>query len=120
VKRFRDDSVKPGCGIDDDLGADYTKKYNVPDMQDAYPGNIEVSEQRDTKGRRVRVNAGHAAYSDDDAGLTRTDNFEGPDSSYYAGSGSRQIWEDVEANQNPGDEFDTTGPIKAGVNRSQS
>jgi hypothetical protein len=113
--RKHDDRVKPGCGIDDDLGSDYTRKFNVPDMQDAYPGNREVPEERDIKGRKVRHSPGYAAYtSDDDAGLVhRTDDFE-------TGSASRQIWEDVEANQNPGDEFDTTGPIRSGVNGSQS
>jgi hypothetical protein len=105
--RKHDDSVKAGCGVDGTEGENYTKAYNVPDMQFAYPG------------QRSKESSKPGAYTDNDSGLTRTDNFEGPNSSYYGGSVSRQIWEDVEANQNPDGEFDTTGKISAGVNRSQ-
>ena len=52
-------------------------------------------------------------YPDDDAGLVRRQDFE-------HSAGSRQIWRDMEANQNPDGEFDTTGGIRSGVNRSQS
>jgi hypothetical protein len=102
------DNAKPGCGIDDDLGADYTKKYKTPmDDPGVYPG----------RDKRERSQAG--SYTDNESGLTRTDNFEGSDSSNFGGSGSRDIMDDVESNQNPNGEFDTTGPIRAGVNRSQ-
>lgn len=110
--RKHNDSVKSGKGIDGDLGEDFVKPG--PDMNFGYPGNINVPEDRDIKGRKVRNSPGYAAYtSDDDAPLTRT---AGNDERGFA---SRQIWEDVEANQNPGGEFDSTGPITAGVNRSQ-
>jgi hypothetical protein len=73
-----------------------------------------VDEDRDIKGRKVRNSPGYAAYtSDDDAGLVRRQDFE-------HSAGSRQIWRDMEANQNPDGEFDTTGGIRSGVNRSQS
>jgi hypothetical protein len=112
--RKRNDSVKRGQGIDGGLGENYTDAYNVPDMQDAYPGNRHVDEGRDIKGRKIRNSPGYAAYtSDDDAGLVRRQDFE-------HSAGSRQIWRDVEANQNPDGEFDTTGGIRSGVNRSQS
>jgi hypothetical protein len=55
---------------------------------------------------------GGAYTSDADAGLVRGDDFEGSAS-------SRQIWSDVEANQRPGGEFDSTGAIRSGVSRSQ-
>jgi hypothetical protein len=106
--RKRNDSVKPGCGVDDDLGADYTKKYKTPmDNPSVYPG------------QRSNESSYAGAYTSNDSGLTRTDNFEGPDSSNFGGSGSRDIMSDVESNQNPNGEFDSCGPIRAGVNRSQ-
>jgi hypothetical protein len=98
--RKRNDSVKPGKGIDGRLGEDYTEKFNVPDMQFAYPG------------QRSKESSYAGEYTSNDSGLTRTDDFQ-------FGSASRDILDDVESNQNPGGEFDTTGPIKAAVNRSQ-
>jgi hypothetical protein len=102
MKRYRDDSVKPGCGVDETEGEDYTKKFNVGNMNnpDVYPGG-QGSE---------RSRAGN--YTTNDAGLRRDDDFEGS-------AGSRQIWQDVEDNQNPNGEFASTGPIRAGVNRGQ-
>lgn len=112
--RKRDDSVKRGCGVDGRLGEDYTKDHAFNDVNLGYSGNREVDPTDDIKGRRIRNNACHAAYtSDDHAGLVRRQDFE-------HSAGSRQIYLDVEANQNPGGEFDSTGPIKAGVNRGQS
>jgi hypothetical protein len=106
--RKRNDSVKPGCGVDDDLGADFTKKYKTAmDDPSVYPG--QRSEESSYAGE----------YTSNDSGLTRTDNFEGKSGSRFGGSVSRDILDDVETNQNPGGEFDTTGPITAGVNRSQ-
>lgn len=101
MKRRHDDSVKPGRGIDDDLGSDYTKRYVTPmDDPSIYPD------------QRRKETSHPGAYTSNDSGLTRTDDFE-------HGSASRQIWQDVEDNQRPGGEYDSTGAIKSGVNRSQ-
>jgi hypothetical protein len=102
--RKRNDSVKRGCGVDGTEGENYTKAYNIvgdyDGMQFAYPG------------QRSKESSYAGAYTSNDSGLTRTAGSE-------HGSVSRDILDSVEANQNPNDEFDTTGPIKAGVNRSQ-
>jgi hypothetical protein len=112
--RKHNDSVKAGCGVDGREGETWTKDHAFNDMNLGYPGNREVDSTDDIKGRKVRNSPGYAAYtSDDDAGLRRADDFE-------HSAGSRQIWLDVEANQNPDGEFDTTGGIRSGVNRSQS
>jgi hypothetical protein len=98
--RKRNDAVKRGRGIDGGLGEDYTEAGAFNDVDFGYPG------------QRSKESSYAGAYTNNRSGLTRTDGFE-------HGSASRQIWEDVEANQNPGGEFDSTGPIKAGLNRKQ-
>ena len=114
--RKRRDSEGPrrgAMGIDGEAAMDYTDRYNVPDMQFAYPGNRHVDEDRDIKGRKVRNSPGYAAYtSDDDARLVRRGDFEGT-------AGERQIYSDVEENARPGGEYDSTGAIRSGINRSQ-
>jgi hypothetical protein len=112
--RKRNDSVKPGKGIDGDLGEDFVKPG--PDMNFGYPGNINVPETNDFKGRKVRNSPGYAAYtSDDDAGLRRAA------ASDERGWATRDIFDDVIANSDiRGDSVNAnTGPIKYGVNRKQ-
>lgn len=98
--RKHNDSRKRGQGIDGGLGEDFTKAHAFNDVQFGYPGG--QGSERSKPGK----------YGTNDAGLTRTDDFE-------HGSASRDILDDVEANQNPNGEFDSTGGIRAGVNRSQ-
>ncbi len=98
--RKRNDRVKGGRGVDGREGESYTKDHAFNDVDFGYAGNDKLERSRP------------GAYTSNAAGLTRTDGFE-------HGSASRQIWEDVEVNQRPGGEYDSTGPIKAGVNRSQ-
>jgi hypothetical protein len=105
VKRSRDDSIKSGKGVDSSLGEDFVRPG--PDQQFGYPGS------------RSKESSYAGKYTSNNSGLTRTDNFEGSDGSRYGGSVSRDIMDAVESNQNPGGEFDTTGPIRAGVNRGQ-
>jgi len=63
VIRKRNDSVKPGKGIDGTEGEDFAKRY-VVDQWSNY-GNRRVPDTEDIKGRKVRNNPGHAAYSPD-------------------------------------------------------
>jgi hypothetical protein len=98
--RKRNDSVKDGCGDSGTDGQNYTKDHAFNDVNFGYPGADKRERSRPGK------------YTTNDADLTRTDGFE-------HGSGSRSIYQDVEQNQRPNGEFDSTGPIKAGVNRGQ-
>jgi hypothetical protein len=106
VKRRHNDTVADGMGDSGTEGQDFVTPG--PDQQFGYPG------------QRSKETSYAGAYTENKSGLTRTDNFEGSDGSPYGGSISRDIMDAVESNQNPGGEFDTTGPIRAGVNRSQS
>jgi hypothetical protein len=102
MKRKRDDSVKPGKGINGTLGENYSRAYAVDPW--SYPGE---------KSKESVYEPAYSPASDGaSAQRTSADDFQFT-------AATRQIWQDVEENQNPGGEFDTTGPIKAGVNRKQ-
>jgi hypothetical protein len=111
--RKHNDSVKDGVGDSGTEGQDYTKKY-VTDPW-SYPGNREVPETQDPKGRKVRNDPGHAAYSpDSDGAMPRS----GEDFQFSAGV--RDLMADVETNQDQNVSSDPHNAITAGVNRSQS
>ena len=93
-KRNDDEGHKRGQGA-------YSQEVKL--RRDGWPMPADPGTSSRGAGRYTR---------DDDAGLKRTDDFEHH-------SASRQIWQDVEDNQRPGGEYDSTGPIRSGVNRSQ-
>ena len=116
--RKRSDNVKPGCGIDDDLGSDFTKKFNSYRgnyYQPDYPGGTKGgSESGSHEPANERSQPGE--YTSNDSGLRNVLDFQ-------FSAESRDIFDDVTANQRPrGDDnwgFDAPGPISHGVNRKQ-
>lgn len=99
MKRRRDDSVKPGKGIDDGLGENFSRQHRVS------PWDRPTTERDPDSVGPI----------DDESQMPARD--ANRDIQFMWGT--RQIWQDVEANQRPNGEFDSTGPIKAGVNRKQ-
>jgi hypothetical protein len=113
VIRKRNDSVKPGKGIDGTEGEDFAKRY-VVDQWSNY-GNRRVPDTEDIKGRKVRNNPGHAAYSPDwDQPL------RGGEDIQFAWA-TRDIFDLVNANSDVrGDSVNAnSGPIKYGVDLKQ-
>jgi hypothetical protein len=96
MKRRRDDSIKGGKGIDNGLGERFGKTDVVSPWADHHGGN---------------------AVGEIDPASQMPAADENRDIQFMWAS--RDIMTDVEANQNPNGEFDSTGPIKAGVNRRQ-
>jgi hypothetical protein len=124
-KRSDDKGYKRGAmGIDDKMDDGFSRDHEV-DPWSNY-GNRQVPDDEDIKGRKVRDNPGHAAYtSDDDAPLRNVDDFQ-----FTARGGSTQrgaaqwgddIFDDVNANSDiRGDSVNAnSGPIKYGVNKKQ-
>ena len=111
--RKRNDSVKPGKGIDGTEGEDFAKRY-VVDQWSNY-GNRRVPDTEDIKGRKVRNNPGHAAYSPDWDQPLR----EGEDIQFAWAT--RDIFDLVNANSDVrGDSVNAnSGPIKYGVDLKQ-
>jgi len=96
--RRRDDSVKPGCGIDAAKGENFTKQNRSP-----MEGVQSVHEERSSYS---------GAYGTNDPGLrTKRDvQFRWE---------TRDIYTDVVDNDGGSANGGFSGPIKAGVNRSQ-
>jgi len=82
--RKRSDNVKPGMGIDGDLGSDYTKKHRVSPWASNPKGN-----DVDERGANV--------YQDKRADFLRDKQ------PYDATVTSRDIWSDVEGQSGPND-----------------
>jgi hypothetical protein len=102
VIRKRNDSVKPGVGINKDLGSDYTKQHRTDPWDSNPKGNYKSPR-------------GAGAYQDGNADFLRNV----PPGAGTGGTGeslqggTHDILDDVEANANAG--TDRTGPIKYGV-----
>jgi hypothetical protein len=92
MKRYRNDSVKPGKGIDGSLGENYTKVGRV-NPWDSNP-----------KGNAVPYGAGK--YTDNDPPLRNK-----MPSDQSGGVGTKDILDNVERNSGTG----KPGPIKYGV-----
>jgi hypothetical protein len=90
--RRRNDSVKPGKGIDGTLGEDYSRKHAV-DPWDSNP-----------KGNRVPYGAGK--YTNNESGLRNK-----PPSDPTGGAETKDIFDNVNRNSDIG----KPGPIKYGV-----
>jgi hypothetical protein len=81
--RKRDDSVKPGVGIDKDLGENYTKRRTDP--WSSNPKGNDVDER------------GANVYQDKNANFLRNKQ------PYEATEESRDIWNEVEGQSGPND-----------------
>ena len=100
MKRIRNDSVKPGRGIDGTEGENYTKQHRV-DPWDSNP-----------KGNRVPYGAGK--YTDNESGLRNKAPGSGTGGTGESlQGGTHDILDNIEKNSNSG--TDRTGPIKYGV-----
>jgi hypothetical protein len=107
--RKRDDSVKSGKGIDDDLGSDFTKSYAKDPWGYGGASTKGGSEGNGHEPSDERSYAG--AYTENESGLVQGEDFQ-----YSAGV--RSIWDDTTANQDP-DVSTANNAIRAGVSRSQ-
>jgi hypothetical protein len=83
MKRYRDDSVKPGRGIDGTLGENYSREHAVNPWNSNSKGN--------------RVPDGTGAYTSNDPILRNKLPAE------IADSDKRDIWDDVEGQSGPND-----------------
>jgi hypothetical protein len=110
MKRYRDDSVKPGRGIDRNKGANFTD--NAIDPWTSVPaGGNERSYSRNSGSNRGDQFIERGA---DSQNLLR----QGEDFMFRAGT--RDVFDDVVANDGGSPNGGFSGPIKYGVNRSQS
>ena len=89
--RRRDDSVKPGCGIDGTEGETFTRQRTDP--WDSNP-----------KGNRIPYGAGK--YTDNESGLRNK-----PPSDQTGGAGSKDILDNVQRNSGTG----KPGAIRYGI-----
>jgi hypothetical protein len=92
--RRRNDSVKPGCGIDGDLGSNYTKQHRT-DPWDSNPKGNDV-------GAR-----GAGKYEDKEVSFLRNR----PADDQTGGAGSKDILDNVERNSGTG----KPGAIRYGI-----
>jgi hypothetical protein len=102
MKRVRDDSVKPGRGIDADLGENYTKQHRSDPWTPPKIGDGQVNSR------------GHGKYTDDESGLRNKAPGAGTGGTGESlQGGTRDILDDVEGNANAG--TDKTGAIRYGI-----
>jgi hypothetical protein len=74
-----DDSIKPGVGIDKDLGSDYTKKFRTDPWNSNPKGNFKSPR-------------GAGAYQDENADFLTNK----PSADSVGGEVSRDVWNEVE------------------------
>jgi hypothetical protein len=106
MKRYRDDSVKPGRGISGNKGATFTD--NAQDPWSVQPDNAR-SERAYSRLDKDNGGDQHAEYGKSQFNPTRPDDF-------MFRAAKRDIFDDVSENGDPG----FSAPIAAGVNKSQS
>jgi hypothetical protein len=86
--RKRDDSVKPGKGIDGSLGENFTSRSQDP--WTVRPASVDYVRGDGVK-RRDSVKSAGQRYTDNESGLRNK-----PADDQSGGAGNRDIWSDVE------------------------
>jgi hypothetical protein len=110
--RKRDDSIKSGQGISNGRGEDFTKQYRQDPWAVRNPGGSEKQYDRLNSGSRSADK--FAEYGKSQFNPTRPDDFQ-------FRAATRSVWDDTCGDEGNGDvNGGFSGPIRYGVNKSQS